>query len=318
MSYPGNLTRAEFATGLITRSVKINGYYLLVDNCSINQGQTIDALNNFLQGGPAPSVTTYDVKKISGQITCPIRINNEGEIDQAIIEIINHAQNPISPLELDTNHILLHRYLTSGSHPTDNNELLKIDNLVVTSLTISCSNNEIVNLQANFEGMIDDFTNSDYAVPDENDLLGRALSWGDCNAFRSESSMRQITGFSISLNNELESQAFLSAFNCPNTGLSPTRTDQVSIIGIKSVKWGGDLTELVRSGSDLNTFIHGGLMENENLTFEIGPMTVLFRNPLFKITQLPLSSSVLTRKTEWSAVLKATEPLSPNKLITFN
>ena len=35
MAYPGILSRAEFATGLITRSIKINGYYLLVDECNL-------------------------------------------------------------------------------------------------------------------------------------------------------------------------------------------------------------------------------------------------------------------------------------------
>jgi hypothetical protein len=41
MPYPGSLTRAEIATGLLVRSVKINGNYLLVDNCTINQVQQI-------------------------------------------------------------------------------------------------------------------------------------------------------------------------------------------------------------------------------------------------------------------------------------
>ena len=318
MGYPGILTRAEFATGLITRSVKINGKYLLVENCDINQGQTIDTEGGFLQGGPAFSITKYDVKKISGTISCPIRINKNGEIDEAVVELINHAQNPINPIAMDTNHILIHKNVTGDSHATDNNELLKIDTLMISSLKISCSSNDIVSLSATFTGMIDDFSNSDYIVPDENNLLGRALTWGDCNAFREETSMRQINSFTISLENQLETPAFLSAFNCPNTGLSPDRTDQISIIGVKSVKWGGELNELVRSGSDLNTFIHGGLMIDENLTFEIGPMTVLFRNPLFNITTMPLTSSVLTRRTEWSAVNKVTDPLSSGKLITFN
>jgi hypothetical protein len=35
MPAPGSLTRAEYATGLLVRSVKVNGYYLLLDNCSL-------------------------------------------------------------------------------------------------------------------------------------------------------------------------------------------------------------------------------------------------------------------------------------------
>ena len=318
MSYPGILTRAEFATGLITRGIKINGNYLLVDSCDINQTQTITATNDYLQGGPGQSVAKFDAKKISGQISFPIRIDKNGNLDQATKEILKHAQSPFTPLSLDTNHLLIHRYITGDTHATDNNQLLKVDNLIVTSLTISGSQNEAVSINATFEGMIDDYENSEYTVPDENNVLGRALTWGDCNAFREESSMRQITSFSISITNDIETPSFLSAFNCPNTGLSPVRTDQISLIGIKSVKWGGQLTELVRSGSDLNTFIHGGLMLNENLTLEVGPMTITFENPLFEISTLPLTSSVLTRTVKWSAIVKPTQPLEQDSLITFN
>ena len=80
MAYPGILTRAEFATGLITRSVKINGYYLLVDNCSINQTQEIDTDNNFIQGGPGASISNIQSKKISGSLSFPVRVNEKFEL----------------------------------------------------------------------------------------------------------------------------------------------------------------------------------------------------------------------------------------------
>lgn len=318
MGYPGILSRAEFATGLITRSIKINGYYLLVDECNINQTQNIDTTDAYLQAGPGSAVGLFEAKKITGTISFPIRINDVGEIDQAAIEILNHAQNPISGLILDTNHILAHEELSAEDHATDNNRLITIDSLIVSQLTISCSNNDVLKASVTFEGMIDEYRDSDYVVPDEEHLLGRALTWADCNAFREESAMRTVTSFNITINNTIEAPIFLLPYFSPEENTQTVRSDQIGFLGIRSIKWGGSITELLRSGAELETFIHGGWMINEYLTFEMGPMTARFKNPLFKIAQLPLTPSVLTRTTEWSSLMKPTLPLSPDGLFTFN
>ena len=80
MAYPGILTRGEFATGLITRGIKINGNYLLVDSCNINQSQQIDTSEKFLQGGPGSSVSDIGAKKITGDISFPIRVDDNGDL----------------------------------------------------------------------------------------------------------------------------------------------------------------------------------------------------------------------------------------------
>lgn len=318
MAYPGILSRAEFATGLITRSVKINGYYLFVDECNINQTQNIDTTDSYLQAGPGSSIAFFDAKKISGSMSFPIRINDQGIIDPAVIEILNHAQNPITGLTLDTNHILIHETLTAEDLATDNNQLITIDNLIVSSLVLSCSSGDVLKASINFEGMIEVYNNSGFVVPDSNNYLGRALTWGDCDAFREESSMRTVSSFNINITNAIESPAFLLPYFSPEDTETTIRSDQIQILGIRSIKWGGSITELLRSGAELDTFIHGGWMLNENLTFNIGPIKILFQNPLFKIGQLPLTPSVLTRTTEWSTLMKPTLPLTPNGLFTFN
>lgn len=318
MNYPGILNRAEFATGLLVRSVKINGNYLLVDDCNINQNQDIETENSYIQGGPANYVAYYNAKKISGSLSFPIRVDANNNIESAVVSIINHAQNPINVLTLDTNHLLTHLELTAENHATDNNKLLRIDQLVISSLNIKCSQNEPVQVSVNFEGMIDSETNSDYSIPNENTLLGRALSWGDCNAYRAESSLRTINSFNIQIENKVETPIFLLPYQSPESGFASTRNDQIGLLGFSSVKWSGSYTELVRMGADLETFIHGGYIKDENVTLEIGPMKAIFQNPLFKISQLPLSSSYLARTIEWSAITKPRQPLIPNSLITFS
>ena len=46
MAFPGILTRGEFSTGLNTKSICVNGSYLIVEECNINQVQE-HTLNNW-------------------------------------------------------------------------------------------------------------------------------------------------------------------------------------------------------------------------------------------------------------------------------
>ena len=78
------------------------------------------------------------------------------------------------------------------------------------------------------------------------------------------------------------------------------------------------MTELLRSGVELNTFIHGGWMLYENLTLNFGPITATYNNPLFKITQTPLSASVLSRSVEWTGLTNPARPLTAGGLISFS
>ena len=70
MSFPGILTRGEFATGLIVRSIRINGYYMLVESFDIHQQQEFKSAH-YLQAGPGLSITNIGAKKL--QINVKVR-----------------------------------------------------------------------------------------------------------------------------------------------------------------------------------------------------------------------------------------------------
>jgi hypothetical protein len=219
----------------------------------------------------------------------------------------------MSGLTLDTNHLLSHFGITAEDGGTDNNELLTIDQLVIKSLTISANENDYVKVSASFQGMIDTRAASDYAVPDENNVLGRSLSWGDCNASRYESAMRTVSSFELTINNELEALSFLMAGDLSGAN----RSDQIALIGVKSVKWAGEYTEILRKGMELETAIHGGWMVDENLTFTIGPITATYRIPLFQKSELPLTSKMLIRKVKWNAMINPSAPLRQGGLFSL-
>lgn len=313
MPYPGSLTRAEIATGLLVRSVKINGNYLLVDNCTINQVQEINANPLYLQGGPGSAIANIGAKKYEGELSFPIRVDRDNVLDPAVQAILQHAESPMSGLTLDTNHLLSHFDITAEDGATDNNELLTVDQLVIKSLTITANENDYVKVNASFQGMIDTRAASDYAVPDEDHVLGRSLTWGDCDASRYESSLRTVSNFEITIENELEALSFLMAGDLAGAN----RSDQISLIGVKSVKWSGQYSEILRKGMDLDSAIHGGWMVDENLIFNIGSITTTFRTPLFQKSELPLSSKMLIRKIKWNGLINPSAPLRQGGLFSF-
>jgi hypothetical protein len=100
-------------------------------------------------------------------------------------------------------------------------------------------------------------------------------------------------------------------------GAGVTKNDQIELIGIQSTKWSGNVVEVIRQGSDLETFIHGGFMHNQNLNLNIGPIATTFLHPVFKIAQNPLTSQVIRRTTSWIGINKPDASMNANGLFNF-
>jgi hypothetical protein len=313
MSFPGNLSRFEPASGLLVRSIKINGHYLFVDSCEINPEQEID-LEFLIQGGPGAAIANIGVKKISGRITCPIRVNRSGVVNNAVKALLQHAESPMSAIRIDTNHVLSQVGLTADNGGTDNNQLLSLDTVVVSDLTITATPDGGVQLTAQILGMVDARDPSDYVAPSPGQLLGRELSWGDCNVKRLESQMRSATSLEINIKNELKPLNFIPPITTEINDLS----DQIDMIGIQSCKWGGKFEEILRLGVDMESHIHGGWMQNENLNIDFGPISATLSCPLFKIAEVPLSSKQIRRTTSFFGQIQPTLPLATGGLFTFS
>lgn len=313
INYPGVLNQAELATGLLIRSIKINGQYLLCEDINFNQTQEIEASSDYIQGGPGTAIANIGAKKFTGSISFPIRVSTGGTLDPAFLEILSHSQNPVSALTIDTNHLVSHYNITAEDLATDNNALLKIDAAVIKSLKISGSNQGL-SASIELEGMLDSNTAANGVVPNsELAYQGRKLSFADCSVYREEASMRTVSSFEINLTNEIETPTFIN----PYLPLAQTRSDQIGLIGIKSIKWAGQVEEVMRKGVGFYSFIHGGWMVNENLTLKIGPITTLFKVPLFNISEQPLSSGLMVRKTSWTGLIAPNRPLSSNGLFSY-
>ncbi len=317
MAFPGILTRAEFATGLNVKSICVNGDYLIVEECSINQDQEHD-VRNYIQGGPAYSVYNLGAKKHIGSFSFPLRVDQDGNLENAAKTILRHAAKPISVLRIDT-HNVLSSYDTTVVNPgTDDNKNLSLDACIISSLKVTVSDGGVISVNVDFTGMLDNETESTFNFSSDY-LLGRKLSFADCNAFRNESSMRSTSSISVTIENELVTPVFLMPYYTGKyVGAGVTeQKDQIELIAVQSTKWSGEFTEVIRNGLELNTFIHGGLMHDENLTLDFGSLRTTFFNPVFKIAQSPLTPQVIRRTTQWVGINKPDDSMLDDRLFSF-
>lgn len=317
MAFPGILTRAEFGTGLNVKSICVNGDYLIVQECNINQEQDHD-VNNYIQGGPAFAVYNLGAKKHTGKITFPLRVDQDGNLELAAKTLLRHAAKPMSSLRIDTHNVLSNFDTTVLNPGTDDNKNLSLDACVVSNLTISVSDGGEISVSVDFIGMLDTETESVFNFPSDH-LLGRKLTFSDCNAFRNESSMRSTSSMSITIENQLVTPVFLMPYYTGKyVGAGVTeQKDQIELIAVQSTKWSGEFTEVIRNGLELNTFIHGGLMHDENLTLDFGTVRTTFYNPVFKVAQSSLTPQVIKRTTQWVGINKPDDSMLDDRLFTF-
>ena len=315
MAFPGILTRAEFSTGLNTKSICVNGHYIVVEECNVNQTQEHN-LNNYIQGGPAFAVYNLGAKKYEGSISFPLRVDQDGNLEPAARILLQYAAKPMSALTIDTHHLLSSKTTTVLDPGTDNNKNLSLDSVVINNLTISSSENNNVIVRLDVTGMVDEEKESEFNFSTDF-ILGRILSWADCNASRKESSMRSTSSIEVKIENELVTPVFLMPYlSYPGAGVTESK-DQIELIGVQSTRWSGSFTEVMRNGADLNTFIHGGLMHDSNLILQFGSVTATFPNPVFKIGQTPLTAQIIRRTTEWAGINKPDASMNDNGLFTF-
>jgi len=315
MAFPGILTRAQFSSGLNTKSICVNGKYLIVENFNVNQVQDHN-LNNYIQGGPAYAIYNLGAKKYEGSISFPLRVDQDGNLEEAAKILLQYAAKPMSALRIDTHHLLSSKTTTVLNPGSDDNKNLSLDSVVVNSLTISASENNTVTVNVDITAMVDSEVESTFNFSSDY-LLGRILTWADCNASRKESSMRTTSSIEVKIENELVTPVFLMPYlSYPGAGATE-QNDQIELIGVQSTKWSGSFTEVIRNGADLNTFIHGGLMHDSNLILKFGPLITTYPNPVFKIGQTPLTSQIIRRTTEWAGINKPDASMNDNGLFTF-
>lgn len=294
MNFPGALHGIEPATGLLVRGININGKYLLVDSCSVMPTQETK-MEWYLQGGPRASIADINTREIKGNIEFPLRVLSDGSLEDGAIEILVNAENPNRALKIDTNHTLLTTRIVADCGGTDNNELLTLDCLVIENLSITAAPQQGIKVSATVTGTLTSRHSADYIAPSSDKIIGRQLSFQDCNAGRLQSSMINVDEISISITNQVNKTKFF----VPYPYGTESRFDMPQFVMTYNHLWGGYFQEVLRRGIEYENYIHGGIMQGENLSIEFGPLVATVQVPVFKISEQPYNHELLKRKTEF-------------------
>lgn len=305
---PGLNSRMEIATGLRTRSIRINGNYLLVNSCDLQRKQDID-VKWFVQGGQRASIADIGKKWFEGQISFPLMVDRNGNLLTPIRDIYLAAQDPNISISIDTNHLLSHVLITAEDGGSDNNQLLTIDNLAIKNLTTSVSTDREVEVTCDFYGTIESRTNSDY-VSIQNVASLRAITWADCDASRLSSQMRTISKMEFKIENTIKDFTFL-------TTVEDNRQDQINFFGIEKTKIDASYEEFLRLGMETENYFHGGWKKDENIIFDFGAIRFLSRVPLFQVSEQPLSNNFLIRKSKFISLTSPVHTNPEGKIIYF-
>ena len=249
-----------------------------------------------IQGGLRHAITNFGVKKAQGQIVCPVRLDRDGNVEAAVRELLFAAEKPVEPIRIDTNHAISDLALATDLPGSDNNDLITFDCLLVKQCVLSAEEKGEVKLTIDVEGTIDVRSASTLVAPPADHVLGRAITFADCDAYRYQSAMRRVASFEFKVANEILTPTFLIPYD------APTRNDQPSAVICKGSKWSGQIVEIMAEGAEAHTYVKGAMV-GENLTLNFGPISAIIRVPVFKPAQQPLTSGVLKRTTEfWAQV----------------
>jgi len=328
---PGQYDAGQIATGILVRGIRIDGHYTIVTSCDINYEHEVD-LKNYIQGGPNSSIVDMGKKVIKGSMSLPVRVDRDGALEPAVQRLLEVAHNPSASTTIDTNHVLSYGGIAADrdNGGDEDNELLSLNCMVVEQLTLKMSPESGVSLSASFTGMIDTREPADLVAPPSSYLIGRQLSLQDCDCSRVSSAMRNVVSFEVYVRNKVVAPAFIPpchinnrAASAPGTGPNQPADwafmpEQPLILGIEETRWGGNFEEVLRLGGDTETHMHAGWIQDEDLTFQFGPASALFKIPLYKVSTVPLIAGVLRRKTEFMGVVKPSRMNTPTELFFFS
>lgn len=305
------VNRYELSTGLILNGIRVNGNYLLTESFTLSQNQDINLNPMFVQGGPGHAIGMIGKKIIEGNISFPIRVNENNQLEQAAKDILLCAEQVNLNLSIEAENTLSYPQVTADGTPTLNNTIVVFNPVKVKKLMIKASadGKEII-ANAEFIGMIDDF--SDIVTPfSDTEQLGRGLTWRDTNAYRISNQLRAINSFEININQQIEAPAFLLS-------LDQNRNDFASFIASKDLLCVGKYQEIARMGLQKTGFVHGGFMFGETLVFDFGSFKATIPTPLFGMSEQPLTKDLYQRTVTANYSMKPSLPLNAGAIFSFS
>jgi len=292
--------RIEPATGSASKSIRLktndeaNYNYLPINECTLNWEQTFE-IKYLIQGGPRANIADIGLRVIKGKLSMPLRVDINGDLLPGVISILRCAEFQVNNtyLEISTNHFLspsVVPYVVADGWASNNIGLLNITTCLISNLSIEGRSGGNLTLSCDISGIIDSRNISDVISLDDIDLSGRELVFADCKAYRYEARL-PISMFQVNVKSTITEDVFI---NPPGTPIS-MRSDQAQFISANNWESSGKYEQFVKKRLEKSSFLQGGIMQNQNMTFEIGPLKVIYYTPMFNVSTQNIDPKLIKR-----------------------
>jgi hypothetical protein len=277
-------------------------------------------IKDFIQGGPRSQIYELGKKIVKGNMSFPLTLDKNGDLDVANKEILECAQYPMRDLTIQTNYVLSKRYITADAfdyHSMINNtgfnvyNRMAFTNCAINKLNISVSESKQLNVNAEIIGMVSDTPVSNPSLPSIN-MMRRNISYAECDVFLTEPAYTWDTAKAFEINIENNIEPIYTFIENDDTS---TWTDLPVEMAMGHSHISGEIIYSVdRSSADYEkaSLPTGGWM-GKDLIFDLsGIIIITIPHCIAELTQQPIELGLIERKTKFVALFNSTK-LSENE-----
>lgn len=298
--------------------VNVNGYQLTLDApMSIFPQQELK-LKEYIQGGPRNQVYEMGKKILKGNLSFPITIDSNGNIDPAVKEMIECAQYPMRGLTIFTNYTLSQKYITADLRNWDslgipNNGFgiynkITFEDCGITKMEISVQENQSATISAEVIGRIGTTTTPSQSLPAYG-MMRRAVSYAECDVYLTDPVYHWDTSKEFKLNIENNIEPIYTLYDGLTVADTNNWTDLPSIIGMSTSHVNGHIKHSVDRGTadSEKQSLPSGAWVGSDLIFDIsGVCEIKIPRMIANLTQQPIELGLLNRTTEFVALFRKT------------
>ena len=305
-----HLDRSVYLSGALAPYILVNGIHQFKSSdYGVQMVEEINIDNVFLQGGPGKSVSEFEKKIISGNIDFPLRVKENGQLEDGVEVLLNCGQNYKTYCSLTSIVPYTDTITSEGSAYISNSNSLVFDVCLIETTTIKVSKDGNVNVSLTVLGQVDDPNTAALAAPVDLSELYRTLSWYDFFLTKNGSQMENLFSFEIKIIKELDQQLFL--FNQYDADI---RFDRPYSTGVRSVKVEFIITEHITSLLDIFNYSLGGYDSSADFNGNFGPLLFTIPKTTLKISSQQQSSKIIERITSGFYQMRPDTPDNPQFL----
>lgn len=307
MSYSGSPGHQKLIT--------INGYQLALNSpMSIFPQQELE-IKDFLQGGPRSQFYEMGKKIVKGNISMPITIDGNGDVDAAVKELMECAQYPMKDLTINTNYVLAKEYITADQWDFRSNSRnngfnvynkMSFEQCCVTKMFLEVPEYGNASVNMDIMGMISKTIPATVTPLPTTTMMRRHISYADCDVYLTDPEYHWDTtkSFNISIENEIEPiYTFIDVTD------TQTWTDLPKVLAMGKSHVTGEIKysiDRATAASEKSTLPTGGWM-GSYLNFDLSGIIIInIPRCIAELTQQPIELGLLERTTKFVGLFTST------------